>query len=82
MVERAGAALHEGEAVILPTDTVYGLCAVPERADRLAELKGRPGAMPVALLCAEVERLLELVAEAAAYAAALPGPYTLVLPNP
>ena len=66
MVERAVAALHEGEAVILPTDTVYGLCAVPERADRLAELKGRSGAMPVALLCAEV----------------LPGPYTLVLPNP
>ena len=82
MVERAVAALRAGEAVILPTDTVYGLCAAPEHAARLAELKGRPGSMPVALLCADVERLLELVPEAAAYEAALPGPYTLVLPNP
>ena len=59
MVERAVAALRAGEAVILPTDTVYGLCAAPERAARLAELKGRPGSMPVALLCTDVERLLE-----------------------
>ena len=74
MVERAVAALHAGETVILPTDTVYGLCAAPERAARLAELKGRPGSTPVALLCADVERLVELVPEAAAYEAALPGP--------
>jgi L-threonylcarbamoyladenylate synthase len=82
MVERAVAALRGGEAVILPTDTVYGLCAAPEHAARLAELKGRPGSMPVALLCADVERLLELVPQAAGYGAVLPGPYTLVLPNP
>jgi L-threonylcarbamoyladenylate synthase len=81
MVERAVAALRAGEAVILPTDTVYGLCAAPERAARLAELKGRPGSMPVALLCADVERLLELVTAATGYEAVLPGPYTLILPN-
>ena len=46
MVERAVAALHAGETVILPTDTVYGLCAAPERAARLAELKGRPACDP------------------------------------
>jgi len=68
--------------VILPTDTVYGLCVVPERAGRLAKLKGRPGSMPVALLCADVERLVELVPEATGYEAVLPGPYTLIVPNP
>jgi L-threonylcarbamoyladenylate synthase len=60
---------------------VYGLCAAPEHAARLAELKERPESMPVALLCADVERLLELVPEAADYAGALPGPYTLILPD-
>jgi tRNA threonylcarbamoyl adenosine modification protein (Sua5/YciO/YrdC/YwlC family) len=82
MVEQAVAALRAGETVILPTDTVYGLCAAPEHAGRLAELKGRPGSMPVALLCAGVARLLELVPEAAGHEAVLPGPYTLILPNP
>jgi len=82
MVERAVEALRAGEAVILPTDTVYGLCAAPEHAARLAELKGRPESMPVALLCAKVERLLELVPGAAGCEAVLPGPYTLILPNP
>ena len=32
MVERAVAALRAGEAVILPTDTVYGLCAATRAA--------------------------------------------------
>ena len=82
MVERAVEALRAGEAVILPTDTVYGLCVSPEHAARLAELKGRPGSMPVALLCADTRRLLELVPEAAGYEAVLPGPYTLIVPNP
>jgi len=82
MVERAVAALRAGEPVILPTDTVYGLCAAPERAGILHLLKGRPGWKPVALLCADVDRLLELVPQARGYVDLLPGPYTLVLPNP
>jgi L-threonylcarbamoyladenylate synthase len=82
MVEDAVGALRAGEPVILPTDTVYGLCAAPEHAARLAELKGRPASMPVALLCADVERMLELVPEAAGCEAVLPGPYTLIVPNP
>jgi L-threonylcarbamoyladenylate synthase len=82
MVEQAIAALCAGEAVILPTDTVYGLCTAPKHAARLVELKGRPESMPVALLCADVERLRELVPAAARYEAVLPGPYTLIVPNP
>ena len=41
MSEAAVAALRSGRAVILPTDTVYGLCALPEHEDVLYELKGR-----------------------------------------
>jgi L-threonylcarbamoyladenylate synthase len=76
----AVAALRAGEPVILPTDTVYGLCALPDRAQRLAALKGRPD-MPVALLCADVETLLRLVPDIPANAVRT-GPYTLIFPNP
>jgi L-threonylcarbamoyladenylate synthase len=82
LVERVVAAIRAGEPVILPTDTVYGLCAAPDRAALLPLLKGRPSWMPVALVCADVARLLELVPEARGLTALLPGPYTLILPNP
>ena len=85
MVERAIAAIRAGEPVILPTDTVYGLCISPESAGRLSELKGRADSTPVALLCADVEALLERVPELAGrpeVGELLPGPYTLVFPNP
>jgi L-threonylcarbamoyladenylate synthase len=89
-VDRAVAAIKAGEAVVLPTDTVYGLCADAYReapARRLAELKGRPEGMPMALLAAELDVILDAVAElrgrpAVLARALLPGPYTLVLPNP
>ena len=82
MVESVVAAIRSGAPVILPTDTVYGLCSAPERAAALALMKGRPAWMPIALLCADVERLLELVPEARGHTALLPGPFTLILPNP
>ena len=80
-------ALREGRPVLLPTDTVYGLCALPEHARALSELKGRDALRPLALLAADVDRLLALVPELrgrseALARALLPGPYTLVLPNP
>ena len=86
----AVAAIVAGKPVILPTDTVYGLCADAYRegpVERLARLKGRPEGMPVALLVASVEGLVDCVPELpgpslAIARALLPGPYTLVLPNP
>ena len=45
----AVAALLAGELVILPTDTVYGLCALadgPEPTERLYELKRRDPLQP------------------------------------
>jgi L-threonylcarbamoyladenylate synthase len=73
--------------VVLPTDTVYGLCADPRResaAGEIYRLKQRPVEQPLALLAKDVQVLLELVPELprAALEALLPGPYTLVLPNP
>ncbi len=83
-------ALRAGQPVVLPTDTVYGLCADPYSeapVRRALRLKGRRQDQPVALLCVDVDLLLECVPElrgrgAVAARALLPGPYTLVLPNP
>ena len=83
-------AIRAGEPVILPTDTVYGLCTTPYRAEpveRLYRLKGRDPLQPSALLAADLDLLFECVPELRGRAgviarALLPGPYTLVLPNP
>jgi L-threonylcarbamoyladenylate synthase len=90
VTEAAVAAIRAGKPVLLPTDTVYGLCAdafhdVPVR--RLARLKARPEGMPIALLAADLDAVLDCVPELRGRAAVtaralLPGPYTLVLPNP
>jgi L-threonylcarbamoyladenylate synthase len=79
--EDAVAALRAGRAVILPTDTVYGLCALPEYEDVLYELKGRDRSKPVALLAADVDALLDAVPELdrPVVERYLPGPYTLVV---
>jgi L-threonylcarbamoyladenylate synthase len=83
-------AIRVGLSVVLPTDTVYGLCASPftwEPSDRLYKLKGRDPLQPSALLAADLDRLVESLPElrgrGETIAGALfPGPYTLVLPNP
>jgi L-threonylcarbamoyladenylate synthase len=77
-------ALRAGLAVILPTDTVYGLCALPGHEDVLYELKGRDRSKPVAFLAADVDALLEAVPglDRALLEHYLPGPYTLVVPEP
>jgi L-threonylcarbamoyladenylate synthase len=90
VIDEAVAALRAGKPVLLPTDTVYGLCADPYREEpvrRAYRLKGRDEGKPSALVAADVDMLLECVPELRGRAAAiaralLPGPYTLVLPNP
>jgi L-threonylcarbamoyladenylate synthase len=84
------AAVRGGRLAVVPTDTVYGLAASPYTeapARRLYRLKGRPEGQPTALLAFDVDLLLECVPELRGRAATiaralLPGPYTLVLPNP
>jgi L-threonylcarbamoyladenylate synthase len=75
--------------VVLPTDTVYGLCADPSReapVEEIYRLKRRSAEQPTALLAKDVELLLELVPELRSrfetLEALLPGAYTLILPNP
>jgi len=90
MVDEVVAAIRAGEPVILPTDTVYGLCADAYRAEpvrRLARLKERPESLPIALLGADLDAILDAVPELRGRAAVMcrklvPGPYTLVVPNP
>ena len=84
-------ALRAGEVVALPTDTVYGLAAlpiVPGATDRLFALKGRTTDTPIAVLCADAAQALgladpgALTDEVRHIAERLwPGPLTLVLPR-
>ncbi len=80
MSEQAVAALRAGGAVILPTDTVYGLCALPAHEDVLFDLKGRDRSKPVALLAADIDSLLAAVPglDRPVLERYLPGPFTLV----
>ncbi|HSC72561.1 MAG TPA: L-threonylcarbamoyladenylate synthase [Gaiellaceae bacterium] len=80
-------ALRAGLPVVLPFDTVYGLAAEPHdeaSTRRLYELKGRPPTQPTALVAASVEALRALLPELDTSRAwhLLPGPLTLVVPNP
>jgi len=83
-------ALRDGKPIVMPFDTVYGLAADPHREEattRLYELKGRDQTAPSALVAWDVDHLLECLPELQGRAAALarlllPGPVTLVLPNP
>jgi L-threonylcarbamoyladenylate synthase len=84
VIDDVVAALRGGKPVVLPTDTVYGLCADAfheEPVRRLYRLKGREDVQPTALLAADEGVLLEAIPELRGYAI-LRGPYTLILPNP
>ena len=89
-VDPAVAALRSGLPVVLPTDTVYGLCANPYSEDpvrRAYKLKGRDPHQPSALLASDVGMLLECLPELRSrigpvLRSLLPGPFTLVVPNP
>ncbi|HUZ81758.1 MAG TPA: L-threonylcarbamoyladenylate synthase [Gaiellaceae bacterium] len=88
--DRMIVAIRAGRPVLLPTDTVYGLATSADREDYatgLYRLKNRPETQPSALLAADLDALFESLPELrgrseAIVRALLPGPYTLVLPNP
>ena len=84
LVEEAVEAIGEGRPVVLPTDTVYGLCTTPLAPESLTRLKNRGADQPIALLASEVDILLELVPELpeSVVRSLLPGKLTLVFPNP
>jgi L-threonylcarbamoyladenylate synthase len=86
--DRLIAELRAGRPALLPTDTVYGLVSTPDEpaVERLYALKGRRPEQPTALLAPSIQALVACVPEAGeqrlVLETLLPGPYTLVLPNP
>jgi L-threonylcarbamoyladenylate synthase len=90
VIGEAVQAVRAGEPVVLPFDTVYGLAADPEdegAVGRLYRLKGREEGRPTALVAASIDQLLERMPElegpaGAKMRALLPGPVTLIVPNP
>ena len=89
-VESFERCLAVGGVALFPTDTVYGLGTDPESEEglaRLYRLKGRPADRPAAVMFFELELALAALAEVgprtrAALERLLPGPLTLLLPNP
>jgi L-threonylcarbamoyladenylate synthase len=78
-------ALRAGRPVLLPTDTVYGLMAMADEdgVRSVYQLKGRSEQQPTALMTTSVDVLKWLIPELPEEAEALlPGPVTLVVPNP
>ncbi|MEN3272550.1 MAG: L-threonylcarbamoyladenylate synthase [Actinomycetota bacterium] len=88
MLDDAADALLRGEAVGIPTDTVYGVCAacaVPGATARLFEVKQRPTdvALPVLVADEAQAREIAIVPPVAAelMRAHWPGGLTIVLPR-
>jgi L-threonylcarbamoyladenylate synthase len=80
--------LRDGGVVLLPTDTVYGLAALPEHPDaaaRIFALKGRPSSVNLPILVADpgdIALLGGVISPAAARLLAsrfVPGPLTLAV---
>jgi L-threonylcarbamoyladenylate synthase len=80
--------LREGEVVLLPTDTIYGLHAVASdgaAVDRIAAIKGREDTKPFIVLAASIDQLTDLGVEAdidilRKLSAIWPAPLTVILP--
>ncbi len=88
--ERFTACIRAGGVVLFPADTVYGLACDPCSADavrRLYEIKGRPPAQPAAVMFFALAPALAALPELGprtrdALTRLLPGPLTVLLPNP
>jgi len=78
-------ALRAGEVVVVPTDTVYGVAALPDIAgavDRIYRAKDRPKQLHLPVLAASIDQVRRLGVEFTDTATALatqwwPGPLTL-----
>lgn len=84
-VEEAAAAIRGGAIAVIPTDTVYGVAALPEAAGGIFDLKQRPRDKALPVLGSGVVQLggvaeLDLGARALAEEH-WPGPLTLVVPR-
>jgi L-threonylcarbamoyladenylate synthase len=86
-VDAAAAELGDGQVIVVPTDTVYGLAARPDKPDAVQAIyraKGRPDGLPLPVLAASLGQVRQLGVELSASAVALaerwwPGPLTMAL---
>ncbi len=86
-LEAASSALRAGEVIVVPTDTVYGVAAVPTHPDAVRDIyaaKQRPPTQHLPVMAATVEQVRDLGLELTEAGQALaqhwwPGPLTLVL---
>jgi L-threonylcarbamoyladenylate synthase len=62
LLAEAIAALGRGEVVGIPTDTVYGIVALPQFRQQLYEIKGRPPSLELPILVADVAQARTLAA--------------------
>lgn len=89
VIERAAALLRQGELVVFPTETVYGLGAdalQPAALEGIFAAKGRPFSDPLIVHIAELTELEALTSSIPAAVWQLarvfwPGPLTLILPR-
>jgi len=89
VIERAAKLLHDGEIVVFPTETVYGLGADAFQAtalERIFAAKGRPFSDPLIVHIADEHELELLTTKISTEAKRLakefwPGPLTLILPK-
>jgi len=85
-IERAADAVRDGDLVVYPTETVYGLGADaldPEAVERVFAAKGRDRENPVSMAVPDVETAAEYTEpgerERAFMRRFLPGPVTVIL---
>jgi len=79
-----------GGVALFPADTVYGLACDPDSTaavERVYEIKGRPQERPAAVMFFRLEGALAALPwlggrTRAAFERLLPGPFTLIVPNP
>jgi L-threonylcarbamoyladenylate synthase len=82
--------IAEGGVALFPADTVYGLACDPESeaaVRRLYDIKGRPPDRPAAVMFFQLEPALAALPQLGprtrgALERLVPGPVTLLLPNP
>lgn len=86
-IQRAVDALQQGEVIVFPTDTVYGIgCGLNHKRaiDRIFFLTGKDESQPLSFVCAYFSDIARYaVVENAQYRLLkrlLPGPYTFILP--
>src|SRR5437763_1094511 len=88
LLKRAATLIQEGQLVVFPTETVYGLGAdafQPQAVEQIFAVKGRPLSDPLIVHIADEAVLESLVTEISSEAKQLirafwPGPLTLILP--